>query len=196
MSQARGSRVPINDRADEMIEYFESEDSVLYGDVVERFGDYVAYLAVERGPTSEVEDGSGRVQVTEADLAIASFLEDKLSEAEDIDVKQALEGGVSGLGALGSGGMLLRTGDPGWFVGGLLTGYYAKSKVEEVYEDIKERRSYREDRRESLEEFNEEHPDVEGYEVELEDIDDFDTSVSVVRPESEMDAGPERIAFQ
>ncbi|MFB6174495.1 MAG: hypothetical protein ABEJ87_00790 [Candidatus Nanohalobium sp.] len=181
-----------------MIEYFESRDSVVYGDLVDEFGGYVGYLAVERGPTSEVDEGREVVSVTEADLAIASFIEERLSEAEDVDVKSMLEGGVSGLGAVGSGGMLLRTGDPGWFIGSLLTGFYSKKKFEAVYEDLKERREYRRERSESLDEFGEDYPGIDGYELEMGDVDEAESPVSVVRPETGPEVAEERaeLGFQ
>jgi hypothetical protein len=171
-----------------MIEYFESRENVSYSSFSEDFGDYVAYLSVSKGPASHIDEDDQNIRVTEADLAVASYFCEQVEEAEEIDWKNILEAGTEGLVTLGLGGQFLNTGSPDWLTPGLITGYFAKNSASEAYDDVKEAREARKEKNESLEDFAEDYPSIDSYEVEFEDLDDLDVPISSVRP-GDMDEG-------
>lgn len=185
---SKGGRIPINERADEMIEYFESREGITYESFSEDFDDYVTYLSVSEGPSSHIDEEGQRIRVTEADLAVASHFGNMVEEAEEIDWRNILEGTGQGLATVGLGAQFFRTGNPSWLTPGLITGYFAKNSIEDSYRDVKDAREAREEKEESLEDFHEDYPDIDSYEIEFEDLDDLDIPVSSVRP-GELDEG-------
>lgn len=187
-----GGRIPIDERADDMIEYFESRESVSYRDFSRVFDDYVTYLAVSEGPSSEIYEDDERIRVTEADLAVASHFGKMVEDAEDIDIRKMLKGTAIGAGTLGLGLKFLSTEDPDWLTPGLITGYFASNDLKDSYQDFMESREAKKERKSSLEGFEREYPGINGYEISFEDLEDVDVPVSSIRP-GDMDEGVQEL---
>lgn len=165
-----------------MIEYLDSRDGVVYGDLVDDFDDYVGYLAAREGPTSQIDMSDMSVEVTEADIAIASHLGRKVEEAENIDWRTFLEGTGETVGTLAFTGQFLRSGDPAWLSTAVVLGYLSKEDAVETYKELRNSWRARNKKEESVSGFRKDYPEIDMYDVRLEEIDE-DASVSSVRPE-------------
>jgi len=179
----RSRPIPINRRADEMLDYLESNDDVSYSDFSSEFDDYVAYLAVDRGPSSSIDEDKGLVTLSEADIAIASHFGRKVEEAESLDVWKMLEAGSESTVTAAFTFQFFRTGNPEWLTPAAVLGYLSKEDVGETYEDLRDSYKTRKKKKDSLGDFEDEYPDLDSYELDLVDLDDLDVPVSSVRPE-------------
>lgn len=184
MSTGQRRPIPINERADDMLDYLESNDDISYSDFSSEFDDYIAYLAVDRGPSSNIDEDKGLVTLSEADLAIASHFGRKVEEAESIDVWKMLEAGSETGVTAAFTFQFFSTGDPEWLTPAAVLGYLSKEDLEEAYEDLRDSYKTRKQKKDSLGDFEDEYPDLDSYELDLVDLDDLDIPISSVRPEN------------
>ncbi|MDY6773662.1 MAG: hypothetical protein SVS85_00555 [Candidatus Nanohaloarchaea archaeon] len=165
--------VYLDRRAEDMKRNIEGDDGYTLHDFEKEYGVPETLVVAEEGPTSVVREEEETIQVSDADLAVASRFGHAMEKKLSYDFSKLARTAVAGAATVISGIQFAKNRDPDWLTTGGVSILLGEESAQEVYYNFQERRRFEDHKERMREGLEENYEGIFAFELESQEVDDI-----------------------